>query len=247
MRPPRFHHAALLTYPCPRYQHLDIYLRKPGTSVAPAAATARNTAGPSVTVSGPGAPNKQPAGSPVTSAPAAGAAPEETALESKQRQLPAIDFSGEREPPRKAAPGGDRGRGRGGVKPPPKPPEQTAAPPAREPNGGGGDTGKEGGESGEETTSVDGEEDFLALPTESEERDCGESGGGSTEGEVRFVPRRRSVGVGRVRLPLRQEKTLRVTIIAAATCYNRPHDYLQSSTAWSGARAIDWSPFCARI
>lgn len=204
--------AALLTYFCPRYQHLDIYLptpvAKPSTSLAPVAATASSTASPSAAVSDPSVPGKQPVGPPAAGLQAAGTVLEETALESKQQQLPAIDFSGEREPPRQAAPGGDRGGGRGGVKPSPKPSEQEAVSPAREPIGGGGggeDTREEGGESGEETTSVN-EEDFLALPIESAEGERGEGGSGPTEGEVRFVPGRRPVGVERGGFPRRQEK-----------------------------------------
>lgn len=148
--------------------------------------------------------------------PTTGAVLEETALQSKlllqqqkhhhhqhQHQLPDIDFSGERESPRKAAPGGDRGGGRGGSKPPPKPSEGKAVSATREPAGSGGGGGgedeeKEGGESGEETTSVDGEEDFLALPVESAESERNDGGSGSTEGEeVRSLPRRRSASAGR--------------------------------------------------
>lgn len=207
--------AALLTYSCPRYQHLDSYLQKPSdkpsTSLLPVTATALNTASLPATVSDPGAPGKYPARSPATGLLAAGAVSEETTLESKQQQqrqlLPAIDFSGEREPPRQAARGGDRGGSSDGPKPPPKPSEREAVSPARRPIGGGGDgssgdvTGKEGGESGEETTSVDGEEDFLALPTDNAECERGESGSGAAEGEVRSVPGRRAVVIGGEGLP----------------------------------------------
>lgn len=120
-----------------------------------------------------------------------GAVPDEAALESKRQQLPAIDFGGDRErPPRQAALGGGGrgggGRGGGAKPPPPKPFEQEVVLPAREPTGGGAggggaDVGEEGGESGEETASIDAEEDFLALPVES-----GAGGSGSAEGEVRF-------------------------------------------------------------
>ena len=184
--------AAVLAYSCPRYQHLDIYLRKPSEKrIAPpppvAAAAATKTAGQLVFASNPSAPGKGPARSPATKLSAAGTSSDETALESKQpiqHQLPAIDFSGECEPSRQAEPGGDRGGGREGANPPPKPSERQAVSPAERPTGDGGeDATMEGEDSGEETTSVDGEEDFLALPTES-----GESGSGTTEGEVRFVP-----------------------------------------------------------
>lgn len=202
--------AALLTYSCPRYQHLDIYLRKPSekpsTSPLPVAeAAAPNTASPPALAPNPSAPGKGPARSPATGLPGAGAFSDETALapkQQKQHQLPAIDFSGELELPRQSAPG-DRGGGRGGAKPPPKPSERQAVSPARgstSAGGGGGggdeDAMEEGEDSGEETTSVDGEEDFLALPAaENAECDRGESGSGATESEVRLVSGPRQVGL----------------------------------------------------
>lgn len=61
--------------------------------------------------------------------------------------------------------------------------------------GGGHSEEKEGGESGEETTSIDGEEDFVPLPTEfvqQHESGGGGGGGGSADVEVRYTFRGRS-------------------------------------------------------
>lgn len=53
----------------------------------------------------------------------------------------------------------------------------------------------EGEDSGEETTSVDGDEDFLALPTENAEYEDGEGGSCAVGGEVSSFSRARAGGL----------------------------------------------------
>lgn len=174
-----------------RYQHLDVYLPTGAPFASAPDPNAPNAAG-----KGFKAPPATGSAAAAAAAAAVGttAALREAALQSKQWQLPAIDFGGEREAQqrRRPAPGGsDVGGGRGGAKPPrssssppprPRPSSSSSSdkgvvvvsPATDEPtggtvggSGGGGDPEeKQGGESGEETTSIDGEEDFLALPVE---------------------------------------------------------------------------------
>ncbi|CAM9390018.1 unnamed protein product [Pylaiella littoralis] len=183
-----------------RYQHLDVYL----PPAAPVAALTPNETSPSTfaSASAPDASGNGSTGSTAAGSAAAVAkttALREAALESKQWQLPAIDFRGEREgrQQRQAAPGGgDRSGGRGGAEPPrssssPDKGVVAVSPATDEPKGGtvggggggGGDPEEnEGGESGEETTSIDGEEDFLPLPIEIMQRESGGGGGGGGGG-----------------------------------------------------------------
>lgn len=193
-------HAAARRRLLPRYQHLDVYLppsSNPGTSPAPTAASAAAGQPAKSSASGPG--GASPVPGPLATA-ATTTRTEQRASALGQHLLPAIDFTGAAK--RDAAAGVREGGQRGGVKPSAtrQPSSESGGVTPTEAEGGtadqaggcGGGTASGGLEetgvvdSGEETTSVDGEEeDFLALPA-----GRAESNGGDGGEVTRFFPKR---------------------------------------------------------